>query len=57
MRNPNFSGLLTYTALAAGYHGVAYWSDRFLADSTNGRERLLTLALLNLEMRLLEPFL
>jgi hypothetical protein len=49
--------LLTYIAIASGYHGVGYWSDRFLADSTTGRDRLLALALLNLELRLLEPLL
>jgi hypothetical protein len=49
--------LLTYLAIASGYKGVGFWSDRFLADSTTGRERLLTLAQLNLEMRLLEPLL
>lgn len=49
--------LLTYCALAAGYRGVAFWSDRYLADSHQGRDRLLALALLNQELRLLEPML
>lgn len=49
--------LLTYVALAAGARGLAYWSDRSLADSTQGRDRLLALALLNQEMQMLEPFL
>ncbi len=49
--------LLTYIAIASGYQGVSYWSDRFLADATTGRDRLLALALLNLELRLLEPLL
>jgi hypothetical protein len=49
--------LLTYTALAAGCRGLAFWSDRFLADSHQGRDRLLTLALLNLELQMLEPLL
>lgn len=49
--------LLTYIALASGYKGIGFWSDRFLADATTGRERLLALAQLNLEMRLLEPLL
>jgi hypothetical protein len=49
--------LLTYLAIATGYKGVGYWSDRFLADATTGRERLLALAQLNLELRLLEPLL
>jgi hypothetical protein len=49
--------LLTYTALAAGCRGLGFWSDRFLADSHQGRDRLLTLALLNLELQMLEPLL
>jgi hypothetical protein len=49
--------LLTYTALASGCRGLAFWSDRFLADSHQGRDRLLTCALLNLEMEMLEPLL
>lgn len=49
--------LLSYIALGCGYRGLAYWSDRFLADSHMGRDRLLALALLNQEFRLLEPLL
>jgi hypothetical protein len=49
--------LLTYIALSAGYRGLGFWSDRFLADSHQGRDRLLTLALLNQELLLLEPLL
>jgi hypothetical protein len=49
--------LLTYLALAAGCRGLGYWSDRFLADSHHGRDRLLQLALLNQEMQMLEPLL
>jgi hypothetical protein len=49
--------LLAYTALAAGYRGLAFWSDRSLADSHQGRDRLLAMALLNQELRLLEPVL
>jgi hypothetical protein len=49
--------LLAYTAVGAGYRGLGYWSDRFLADSHMGRDRLLTLALLNQEFRMLEPLL
>jgi hypothetical protein len=49
--------LLSYIALGCGYRGLAYWSDRFLADSYVGRDRLLALALLNQEFRLLEPLL
>jgi hypothetical protein len=49
--------LLTYVALAAGCRGLGFWSDRFLADSHQGRDRLLSLALLNQELRMLEPLL
>ncbi|MCS6852907.1 MAG: hypothetical protein NZ700_17240 [Gemmataceae bacterium] len=49
--------LLTYIALASGCRGIGFWSDRFLADSHQGRDRLLALALLNLEMQMLEPLL
>jgi hypothetical protein len=49
--------LLTYSALAAGAKGLGYWSDRFLADSHQGRDRLLALGLLNLELKMLEPLL
>ena len=42
--------LLTYLALAAGCKGLGFWSDRFLADSHQGRDRLLALALLNQEL-------
>lgn len=49
--------LLTYIAVGCGYRGLGYWSDQFLADSHMGRDRLLMLALLNQELRLLEPLL
>ena len=49
--------LLTYSALAAGCKGLCFWSDRFLADSHQGRDRLLECALLNQELEMLEPFL
>jgi len=49
--------LLTYTALGSGCRGLGFWSDRFLADSHTGQDRLLTLALLNKEVTLLEPLL
>lgn len=49
--------LLTYTALASGIKGLGFWSDQFLADSHKGRDRLLQLALLNLELQMLEPLL
>jgi hypothetical protein len=49
--------LLAYTAIGCGYRGLGFWSDRFLADSHTGRDRLLGLALLNQELELLEPLL
>jgi hypothetical protein len=49
--------LLSYTAAACGYRGLGFWSDRFLADSHTGRDRLLELALLNQEFQMLEPLL
>lgn len=49
--------LLTYLALSAGCKGLGFWSDQFLADSHQGRDRLLTLALLNQELQMLEPLL
>jgi hypothetical protein len=48
---------MTYLALSAGCKGLGFWSDRFLADSHQGRDRLLTLALLNQELTMLEPML
>jgi hypothetical protein len=47
--------LMTYVALSAGCRGLGFWSDRFLADTHQGRDRLLTLALLNQEIRMLGP--
>jgi hypothetical protein len=49
--------LLTYLALASGNKALGFWSDRFLADSHQGRERMLQLALLNREVEMLEPIL
>ncbi|MFL5240520.1 MAG: hypothetical protein ACJ8FY_00270 [Gemmataceae bacterium] len=49
--------LLTYIALASGCKGLGFWSDRFLADSHQGRDRLLGMALLNQEIQMLEPLL
>lgn len=49
--------LLTYSAIAAGSKGTAMWSDRFLADSHSGRDRLLECALLNQELEMIEPIL
>jgi hypothetical protein len=49
--------LLTYTALSAGVRGLGFWSDRWLADSHQGRDRLLMCALLNQELDMIEPLL
>jgi hypothetical protein len=49
--------LLTYTALAAGVRGLGFWSDRWLADSHQGRDRLLMCGILNQELDMLEPLL
>jgi hypothetical protein len=49
--------LLTYAAVAAGCKGLGFWSDRFLANTHQGRDRLLALALLNQELQMLEPLL
>ncbi len=47
--------LLTYIALSTGCHGLGFWSDRFLFDTHQGKDRLLAVALLNLELQMLEP--
>jgi len=49
--------LLTYLALASGCKGLGFWSDRFLADSHQGKDRLLQLAMLNKEVEMLAPLL
>jgi hypothetical protein len=49
--------LVTYQALAAGVRGLGFSSDRFLADSYQGRDRLLGVATLNQELDMLEPLL
>jgi hypothetical protein len=55
--HPEQIRLLAYAAVGCGYRGLGFWSDRFLADSHSGRDRLLGLALLNLELQMLEPLL
>lgn len=49
--------LLAYLAISAGSQGLGFWSDQYLADSHQGRDRLLALALLNQELQMLEPML
>jgi len=48
---------LTYMSIAAGYRGIGYWSDRFLAESHHGKSRLLEIAMLNAEIEMLKPVL
>jgi hypothetical protein len=48
---------LAYLALASGCQGLGFWSDRFLADSHHGRDRLQGMALLNTELDMLAPVL
>ncbi len=48
---------LAYISVAAGARGLGFWSDRFLADSTQGRDRLQGMALLNTELDLITPVL
>lgn len=50
--------LLTYTALSAGYRGIAWWTPSALdTDEPGSEERRLILAQLNCELELLEPWL
>ena len=49
--------LLTYLAMSAGCQGLAFSSDRSLADSQQGRDRWLMMAILNQEIQMLEPLL
>ncbi|MGL4419529.1 MAG: hypothetical protein ACRCZF_02585, partial [Gemmataceae bacterium] len=49
--------MLTYLGLSAGCRGLGFWSDRYLAQSHLGRDRLIELYFLNCEIELLEPVL
>lgn len=55
--NPEQVRLLAYIGIASGCQGLGFWSDRFLADSHHGRDRLQGLALLNTELDMLAPVL
>lgn len=55
--HPEQVRLLTYLSIAAGCRGLGFWSDRFLADSHQGRDRLQGMALLNAELDMLGPVL
>jgi hypothetical protein len=47
--------ILAYLGIAAGCRGLGFWSDRYLADSHQGRDRLQQMALLNAELDLISP--
>ena len=49
--------LLAYISIACGCRGLGFWSDRFLADSHHGRDRLQGMAILNAELEMLAPVL
>lgn len=53
--HPEQVRLMAYIALACGCRGLGYWSDKFLADSHHGRDRLQGMAILNAEMDMLSP--
>jgi hypothetical protein len=53
--HPEQVRLMAYIALASGCRGLGFWSDRFLADSHQGRDRLQGIALLNAEIDMLSP--
>jgi hypothetical protein len=55
--HPEQVRVMAHLALACGARGVGLWSDRFLADSTHGRDRLQGAALLNAEIDMLAPVL
>jgi hypothetical protein len=48
---------LAYLSLACGARGLGFWSDRSLADTQQGRDRLQGMALLNAELDLISPVL
>ena len=55
--HPEQVRVMAYIAIAAGCRGLGFWSDRFLADSHHGRDRLQGMALLNSEIDMLSPLL
>ena len=48
---------LAYISVATGARGLGFWSDRYLADTHQGRDRLQGMALLNAELDLISPVL
>ena len=55
--HPEQVRVMAYIAMASGARGLGFWSDRFLADSHHGRDRLQGMALLNSEIDMLSPVL
>lgn len=55
--HPEQVRVLAYLSLACGCRGLGFWSDRFLADSHHGRDRLQGMAILNSELEMLAPLL
>lgn len=55
--HPEQIRVMAYIAMASGARGLGFWSDRFLADSHHGRDRLQGMALLNCEIDMLSPVL
>jgi hypothetical protein len=55
--HPEQVRIMAHIALACGCRGIGFWSDRFLADSHHGRDRLQGMALLNAEIDMLSPVL
>lgn len=55
--DPDQIRLLTYASIAAGARSIGFRADASLGQPGLGRQRLLAMGLLNLELQLLEPFL
>jgi hypothetical protein len=55
--HPEQVRLLAYLSIGCGCRGLGFWSDRFLADSHSGRDRLQGMAILNAELAMLAPVL
>jgi hypothetical protein len=55
--HPEQVRVLAYIGLACGCRGLGFWSDRSLADSHQGRDRLQEMAILNSELEMLAPVL
>ncbi|QJW97005.1 hypothetical protein [Frigoriglobus tundricola] len=53
--HPEQVRLLAYIGVACGCRGLGFWSDRSLADSHHGRDRLQGMAILNAELEMLGP--